>query len=1635
MVFLSRQRPNSLSNQDRKTIGSGDFIGIFPKKRLTSNFHINSSTSSKREEAIYAAHEQGDANSDDKHPPTDFESTSKKIIKTPENSGNLFDKLQIKSNRTKKVKSTLKLFPRKVRSNQNDNLSSNYCSRNFKIKHNSFNSQCCSLHPSLSSCKTADPSRLEINRNCIPDQNTFLKKVKSNFNRNVVEKGHNEKKTRVSKTKLIYDVIHFNKSSFTNRMKTLYEKPKFFKYLRAKNTKTDNELNEYGVKNPNCIQPSCKPDKKVLFQIGNKRINTGDKTTKLFHEKTTIKPVKGILKGATQSFTVNNVESPNKSLTSPDKKNNVFKNTEKKSFELSNTNMKNNKKIHLENSVKEKNSKSNANFYVSEQFLSFHDGKLQENTINKDKLQLLSAVRENDKIIENRYESILDDSDSARFTDDISSSGDLHQEWINCNNSIVKKKNKMNCHLTLTKAANAIAPFPRAGIIIKEKRSNNFNEQAVKSISIGKRQSRQPENNSLLNACHFFCSGNITANKNILTDEEVNLLDTKKYTGKQNFKSTMCSKSAIKRKSRDSCTKTLSCQPYNLKIDRKDISTLKQSQTQKPNKVQKTKALSRNSWKNKLLKNQSASTKDYCNKKESLDGQKRSLKQDSEKTNKNTKVIFEKSKVLREESSSSRISSKTKAKNLKKTRLENGALRKTKKHVEATLHVRTGPQSNYDSLYERDCFESCSFITNSCKNQNSYSRDNPCSMSSASFQDFNTSDALTQSSNTATAIAKAQSNSSFEFARDRENELPGFPGSIKVAVNFTTQITDKCQPKTWSSKTSGEAIKPRKSFGRKRFKIDPSLNHKSVDNISKSVSAPTSCLKKINKTTTLKKMFEGLKIKKPTVCNIKNEAKSKAYKNKPSGDEYSLKHRHTLTAKPVVNGKKSFKKKPIGSAKVNYHEKLKLNVQNKKEKEKSSSEMSKRANEKTKKKISLGKLWQAANHSAASFSRSKKQKRDWTKIENLSGNRSLLAIPPTSYRTVRDDSCKRYFSKNLNEARLSNCSSTNLSLVTTRWGMSNKKRRKIRNKKNKHSGTCLDSGEDEIRARGINVQSTAQARSTKQSRDAALLYLRGDALLMSHQKPQASQKFSKKCRQNISLVEDVHCLQTVGRLQTSSTAQTLRSGDLKLLCNEPRCVFLRNVSSDFDINNRSRWKGDWNSFQNFEPKVTLDETMKLINAHDCDNSRKKSFQLHQNDNSFKPFFPHLFEKHGLIPLASSIVKSAIEGAKADCRQRYVENSLPSLCDPKDKMTYAFGIANYLVKSVTKSSQIAIHAEKEFNSYLKDLTKKVAKEAVADDHISKAVRAARRVVIIDDYMKSSPPFCNKQYKTSKSIHPNLLLHASGSKSSTATQKNKNNLFNNLKNSEKSLMGFIKNAPSVYDFHGLANLKHASKSLEKTKRFSRFLAENSLLQHHIKELVSDMVRAVVISENLKLSACSSKAEALQAYRLSQSEIYKNKPKEENDHLEIFNVKQDACQTSNSDSIKSDNVSFPSSTDLSSCLECSCGSTLTPNYSSSNSSYQLTTFDEFDYTFEELSERGSSESSRNVVSLGRKIKHGRNESRKKQIRKFEKSQSKKRKLKNILPAKKKHLVPKKGISQEFKSEISEFSSSNNFTSSRIR
>ena len=348
------------------------------------------------------------------------------------------------------------------------------------------------------------------------------------------------------------------------------------------------------------------------------------------------------------------------------------------------------------------------------------------------------------------------------------------------------------------------------------------------------------------------------------------------------------------------------------------------------------------------------------------------------------------------------------------------------------------------------------------------------------------------------------------------------------------------------------------------------------------------------------------------------------------------------------------------------------------------------------------------------------------------------------------NSSMKHFPKDLIRLGAMDYSSTNLSEQSIWWKECSEKGYRNFDSSEESMSPQIDSGEDEIRGGFGTVTPSVQAGpprlTDRTDKNASLFYLRGDGLLMS-------QYFLKKTLKKLCLprkygirypsLEDIHCVQTIGRLQTSAVTKLLRSDQLRLTCNKPECMYARSVTSDFDLISHlpvRNWKVQ--SPQK-EIKVTLDETKQLIyRGLEIRFDGRSETPSTSNRCKFHPYFPTLYEKHGLAPLAKSIVSTVIVGAKDIYYKKFSppipKKNVEEIGDNVAIAAFEIGIAHYLVKTATAFSQIELKAEFQFHDEIRASIQNVIKETLADLQAEAAIVSAKRLLIIDEYIKTNSP---------------------------------------------------------------------------------------------------------------------------------------------------------------------------------------------------------------------------------------------------------------------------------------------------------
>ena len=520
--------------------------------------------------------------------------------------------------------------------------------------------------------------------------------------------------------------------------------------------------------------------------------------------------------------------------------------------------------------------------------------------------------------------------------------------------------------------------------------------------------------------------------------------------------------------------------------------------------------------------------------------------------------------------------------------------------------------------------------------------------------------------------------------------------------------------------------------------------------------------------------------------------------------------------------------------------------------------------------------------------------------QSFCGSQSLPSTAEAmSQDTTIETECAQ-FSKGILKLGPMDYTSTNMSMVSSWWEDDHRDSSKsCLNGANESMPSCLDSEEDEIRARFNQTELTtdviaSQTESKIESHTkAALLYLRGDGLLMtrfiSKSTPKQSElRCSRKYGLNYPSLEDIHCLQTVGRLQTGSVATLIRSQNLRLFCDNPRCTHARNSSSDLHLNKHFPAKNWHCRFPEKELKVSLNETKVMMEKglkanHNCaqyldKDVLKKLNKPFPSGLKFKPFFPRLYETRVLIPLAKSIVKSVILGAQEVYRRNFADlygKQADHIGEDLAMLSFQNGIADYLIRDAMESSRMELQTELELDNALTEPIYDAINEAVAAEHASKAITEARRLVIIDNYIKRNSLPASTTSLTSTTSLSDVSVTDFVSKSTCLSNINKTQFsaqktYFDIGYIERYLTGNFTNI-SHFKTSNVSDIPLSfipKASIGKINDLSRDNAHLAFAKRDINNLLNDLIGAIVISEELDLKTFCSKPSAHLAYNLSQA-----------------------------------------------------------------------------------------------------------------------------------------------------------------------
>nr|XP_026693921.1 uncharacterized protein LOC100180955 [Ciona intestinalis] len=132
----------------------------------------------------------------------------------------------------------------------------------------------------------------------------------------------------------------------------------------------------------------------------------------------------------------------------------------------------------------------------------------------------------------------------------------------------------------------------------------------------------------------------------------------------------------------------------------------------------------------------------------------------------------------------------------------------------------------------------------------------------------------------------------------------------------------------------------------------------------------------------------------------------------------------------------------------------------------------------------------------------------------------------------------------------------------------------------------------------------------------------------------------------------------------------------------------------------------------------------------------------QHEQRFYPYFPNLFEKRGLEPFAERLVNMAMVEGKETFKHYFPLYTEQDLDEFNDKFWFnalQHGVARYLTEESINSSWFDLQAERHFDHILRGEIRERVDAAIADEYAINCISAGRRVMIVQDYItKNTPP---------------------------------------------------------------------------------------------------------------------------------------------------------------------------------------------------------------------------------------------------------------------------------------------------------
>ncbi|CAK8697839.1 unnamed protein product [Clavelina lepadiformis] len=332
-------------------------------------------------------------------------------------------------------------------------------------------------------------------------------------------------------------------------------------------------------------------------------------------------------------------------------------------------------------------------------------------------------------------------------------------------------------------------------------------------------------------------------------------------------------------------------------------------------------------------------------------------------------------------------------------------------------------------------------------------------------------------------------------------------------------------------------------------------------------------------------------------------------------------------------------------------------------------------------------------------------------------------------------------------------SSTNISGLTTWWDSESEIKTDVDKPSEASLQPLLEKDDREVRMRGIKNRKSVDFRSR-----AAMLYLRGDGLLMQTMQKKDHEKvgnyreylkFSNKYgRLDVSpSLQDIHCLKAVERLQVSNTKDQAISGKLQLACDHPDCLS-RHSPSNVKLPGLLPVEE-----QKTPAEVTLKDVTDLLthskirkdlyysDSEDSGQWTSSCKKCPQHQKRFFPFFPDLFEKYGIQPLAERVVDYAMLGGKESFNLHfplYTEDDVDTFTDEFAFKALRDGVAKFLIEDAINTSWMDLQSEVLYQDLLRQEIRDTIHLGVIDAYSKSCINAGRRTIIIENYIKENTP---------------------------------------------------------------------------------------------------------------------------------------------------------------------------------------------------------------------------------------------------------------------------------------------------------